>query len=116
MQLLLAADFFHKRNIIHRDLKPENILLFKKSFHENEITIADFGFAKDLSIGKPSNEMICGSLGYHAPEVLKDGDYSLKSDIFSIGVILYNMISGSSLFKGRNEREIMKKNKHLTLP
>ena len=60
--------------------------------------------------------MIFGSFGYHAPEVLKDGDYSLKSDIFSIGVILYNMITCSSLFKGRNEREIIKNNKHSILP
>ena len=55
-------------------------------------------------------------MGYHAPEVLLAAEYSLKSDIFSIGVILYNMITGSSLFKGFNEREIMHKNKHCILP
>ena len=112
----MAADFFHKRKIIHRDLKPENVLLFKKSIRENEVTIADFGFAKDLSLNEPFDEMICGTIGYHAPEVLMKGEYSQKSDIFSLGVILYNMISGASLFTGRNQREICYKNKHSIFP
>ena len=55
-------------------------------------------------------------MGYHAPEVLNTGEYSLKSDIFSMGVVLYNMLTGASLFRGHNAKEIIYKNRRSILP
>ena len=48
------------------------------------------------------DQLVCGTIGYHAPEVLKLEKVSLKSDMFSIGIVLYNMISGRHLFEGKN--------------
>ena len=115
-QILLAADYFHQRQILHRDLKPNNILIFNNSANQKEVTIADFGFAMDLSKVQKENQPICGTVGYHSPEVLRLEKYSEKSDIFSIGVVLYNMITGRCLFDGRNRDEIVIKNRRYILP
>lgn len=64
-----------------------------------EIQIADFGFSVDLeSLDNEKcqdNSLICGTAGYFAPEIMNSGEFHLKSDIFSTGCILYNMISGN---------------------
>ena len=96
-QLLLAVDFMHKRNIIHRDLKPENILLSSKESGVFEIRIADFGLAKKCL---PQEILYnkCGTPTYIAPEILGDQGYSFKSDIFSVGSIMFNLLSRKYLF------------------
>ena len=110
-QILLSVDYFHQRGIIHRDLKPSNILIFNSSTTQKEVKIADFGFAKDLNEEELDKvQLVCGRIGYHAPDVLKLEKQSLKSDMFSIGVVLYNMISGKHLFDGKNQEEIIVRN------
>ncbi len=69
---------------------------------ENEVTICDFGFALDLTQKQKDEPPICGTLGYFAPEALTGGQITTKADIFSVGSILFNLLSGRLLFHGRN--------------
>lgn len=108
-QLLLSCSYLETQNIIHRDLKPENILLSFEDNHMNpDAFIADFGFAFKLK--ESQEKSVFGTPGYVAPEVLMGKPYSFKSDVFSVGSILYNIISGTSLFKGRSAQECLLKN------
>lgn len=115
-QILLTVDYFHKRGVLHRDLKPENILLNKNSKCENEVTVCDFGFAIDLTLPQSKKSLICGTLGYFAPEALRGEKLCPKSDIFSIGSILFNLFTGRLLFHGRNQNEIVISNKRCIFP
>lgn len=112
-QLLLTVDFMSQKGIIHRDLKPENILLNSKEKGVFDVRIADFGYAMqtldpDAII---DNNMVCGTAGYIAPEALDGKGYGLKSDIFSIGSILFSMLSLRNLFPGKDYKAIMFKNR-----
>lgn len=89
--------------VIHRDLKPENILLNSSKAKEYDIRIADFGFA--LTLNKPVKENgehevinkvemgVCGTPGFMPPEALRREGYSLKSDLFSVGSILFSLLT-----------------------
>ena len=94
-RVLTALMYIHKKNIVHRDLKPENLLL-RSPGDDYDVVIADFGLASFVKEGEKL-KLACGSPGYVAPEVLteKSGGYDTKSDIFSIGVILYVMLTGT---------------------
>lgn len=92
-----------RKSIIHRDLKPENILLNSKARGVFDLRIADFGYAINLSDlkSKAEDDFICGTPGYIAPEVLAGGKYTLKADLFSVGAILYALLTFKNYFKGR---------------
>ena len=93
-QIVNGLNHLEKLNIIHRDLKPENILL---SNNKKNIKLIDFGLAKSKSIKR--SESICGSPLYMAPELLNNNKIKEKSDIWSIGIILYEMIYGKNPFQ-----------------
>lgn len=101
-QMLLALDYLQRKRVVHRDIKPENILINSiEDTSEYEIRIADFGFA----IFTPENEMLthkCGTPGYVAPEMFIEEKYSYKADIFSLGAVFFNLITGRYLFSGEN--------------
>jgi calcium-dependent protein kinase len=105
-QLLSAITYCHCRGVVHRDLKPENILIESISSNGKiNIKVIDFGTALFVA----PNTKLVGTLGtpyYIAPEVIR-GDYNEKCDIWSIGVILYILLSGHAPFNGDNEKEIM---------
>eukprot|EP00058_Branchiostoma_floridae_P000062 XP_002585550.1 hypothetical protein BRAFLDRAFT_126049 [Branchiostoma floridae] len=113
-RLVSAVNYMHQRGVVHRDLKPEN-LLFTSEADDAELKIVDFGFAKL----KPENQPLttpCFTLHYAAPEVLKDDGYDESCDLWSLGVILYTMLSGKVPFQpsvgrgGENHAaDIMKK-------
>lgn len=96
----------HANNICHRDLKPENILLDSNEDSFN-IKLTDFGFARFHDPNKEDgmNDML-GSPLYMAPEIIKKLPYDMKVDIWSLGVILYIMLTGRPPFKGRTKDEI----------
>lgn len=82
--------------IIHRDLKPANILL-----KNGKIKIADFGFAMKSSESKKYSSYNVGSPIYMPPEALNDNKYSFKSDIWVIGVIIYELLTGRTPWKAK---------------
>jgi calcium-dependent protein kinase len=105
-QIILAISYCHNKKIAHRDLKPENILLLSNE-KNSPIKLIDFGMSKFY---KEKNEMseYVGTAYYISPEVL-EGKYDSKCDIWSAGVILYLLLSGTLPFDGENEEEIFEK-------
>ena len=99
--------------MIHRDLKPENIF-----FHNNRIKLGDFGFSKALMNESPVATTMVGSPVYMAPEVLRGQAYTLKADIWSLGVILYEMLFGFCPFESRSIAGLIlcMNNNHLKFP
>ena len=86
----------YQKEIVHRDLKPANIF-----FNEGKVKIADFGFAiRNADIKKSSNYNV-GSPVYMPLEALNDNNYSPKSDIWAIGVIFYEMLTGHTPWKAK---------------
>lgn len=99
-----ALKYLHENSICHRDIKPENFLLYKEKDPDN-IKLIDFGLAKKLSENEIMNNPN-GTAYYIAPEVLK-GDYTVKCDVWSMGVVLYIMMCGRPPFKGKTNPEII---------
>jgi len=110
----------HKQNIVHRDLKPLNIMVQDDVPISEGVKILDFGLAKIKSgelLGSFVQAQTSGLMGspfYMAPEQWSDEEPDARADIYSLGVILYQMLSGEVPFKGSSIPSIMKK--HLTLP
>jgi serine/threonine protein kinase len=110
--LLRPLAYMHKHEIMHRDLKLENILMASDD-DETRIKIADFGFACKMT---PENlSMNCGTPGYFAPEVAHKQPYGAKADVFSVGVILYSLLTGKPPFYGRTVEEILARNRKGTI-
>lgn len=103
-QLFLALDYLHSKQISHRDIKPENFMLSKKG-DLTCIKMIDFGLSKDFSEQNTMNSMN-GSPYYIAPEVFLQ-KYNMKIDIWSMGVVIYIMLSGKVPFPGHTEPEII---------
>lgn len=91
-QMIDALRYIKARNIIHRDLKPHNIML---SADRKTIKITDFNFAREL-YDNDLAQTLCGSPLYMAPEIIEREDYSVKSDLWSVGIILYELVYGKS--------------------
>ncbi|XP_040203592.1 serine/threonine-protein kinase ULK1 isoform X2 [Rana temporaria] len=120
-QIAGAMKMLHSKGIIHRDLKPQNILLSctggRRSNPNNiRIKIADFGFARYLQ----NNMMaatLCGSPMYMAPEVIMSQHYDAKADLWSIGTIIYQCLTGKAPFQASSPQDLRlfyEKNKTLT--
>ena len=101
-QIILAIKYIHDNNIIHRDIKLDNILLDL----DNNIKICDFGVSRKINKGDIMFEQ-CGTPAYIAPEILLNKGYEgFGVDIWSAGVVLYAMLSGTVPFKGNNLKEL----------
>ncbi len=87
----------HSKLIIHRDLKLENILLNSKDNGYLEIRVADFGLAKQLLPGEKDYHK-CGTPTYIAPELLRGHGTTTKGDLFGLGSIMFNLLTGRYLF------------------
>lgn len=109
--ILDALAYLHRLGIVHRDLKPENLILASEEDDYN-VKIADFGLATFVKPGEKLT-LPCGSPGYVAYELLQDPTpgYDTKADIFSVGVILYILLTGRPAFHGADYKQILAKNK-----
>ncbi|KAL5217698.1 hypothetical protein ABZP36_018382 [Zizania latifolia] len=105
-QLASGLQMLRENNVVHRDLKPQNILLVANN--ENSLLkIADFGFAKFLEPFSLA-ETLCGSPLYMAPEVMQAQKYDAKADLWSVGIILYQLVTGSPPFTGESQIQLLR--------
>jgi polo-like kinase 1 len=99
-QLIQGVKYLHNQKIIHRDLKPNNIFLDEKL----ELKIGDFGLIAKINKDRERRHTYCGTVAYMAPEVIKsEKGYSFEVDIWSIGVIMYNLLTGTVPFYDQNK-------------
>jgi calcium/calmodulin-dependent protein kinase I len=108
LQVVSAVRYLHENGIAHRDLKPENLL--SAGEEENEIVkIADFGFSKSFADEGEKLMTSCGSPGYVAPEILTAESYDKSVDMWSVGVIIYILLSGYPPFYADSAPALFKK-------
>jgi calcium/calmodulin-dependent protein kinase I len=103
-----ALLYCHKRGVVHRDLKPENILLTSAD-DDASIKLADFGFAKSMDVDESGAlTTACGTPGYVAPEIITGKAYGPEVDCWSLGVIMYILLSGYPPFYHDDQRKLFK--------
>jgi serine/threonine protein kinase len=96
IQTASAVAFLHENNLIHRDLKPENLLLDDKG----HLKLCDFGWCVELEIG--SRQTFCGTYEYMAPEIIQELPYDKCIDVWSLGILLYELTHGYSPFRAQH--------------
>ena len=102
--LFAAINHCHAQRIIHGDIKPDNIMINAN----NKVRLIDFGLSKILAKRRTAKAEVCGTPFFMSPEVI-EGDDSMKSDIWSLGVILYSLVCGYLPFQGRSQDEIFRR-------
>ncbi|XP_027332212.1 serine/threonine-protein kinase AtPK2/AtPK19-like isoform X3 [Abrus precatorius] len=98
-EIICAVSYLHANDIMHRDLKPENILLDA----DGHVVLTDFGLAKQFNKNERSNSM-CGTLEYMAPEIVMGKGHDKVADWWSVGILLYEMLTGKLLQKDASKR------------
>ncbi len=106
MQILQALRYLHRRGVLHRDLKPDNVLIIDG----NQLKVLDFG----LSVKTEIAEGRVGTLAYMSPESLKSNQTVVQSDLYTVGVMAYEMIAGKRPFHPRDVRGIVTKPADMT--
>jgi len=96
LQLLAAVEFAHRSGIVHRDIKPQNVMLDQ----DGTVKVMDFGIARAGDSGMTEVGSILGTAQYLAPEQAKGQQVDERSDLYSVGVVLYEMLTGTVPFKG----------------
>ena len=103
LPIAAALDHAHRRGIVHRDVKPANVLIGE----DGEVKIADFGVARLPGSDLTQVDQFVGSPGYVSPEQLKGEAIDGRSDLFALGVMLYQMLTGRLPFEGENVSELL---------
>ncbi len=97
-QVCSALDHAHQHGIVHRDIKPANIMVLANGL----VKVTDFGIAKMVSMGMTQTGRVLGTPNYMSPEQVKGRQVDGRSDIFSLGIILYDLVTGEMPFAGQN--------------
>ena len=103
--VISAMSAAHKAGILHRDIKPENILISK----DGRVKVADFGLAKGAQLGSTltvESSVILGSVSYLSPEQVQRGLSDMRSDVYSLGIVLFEMLTGNKPFDGESPIQI----------
>jgi eukaryotic-like serine/threonine-protein kinase len=104
IQVAAGLAYAHEHGVIHRDIKPSNIMVLKGK----RVKIADFGIARmETSLLSTQTGMVMGSPLYMSPEQIKSERIDFRSDIFSLGIVLYQMLTGKLPFGGDNAHSVM---------
>ena len=98
IQIAKALEHAHSRGIVHRDIKPHNVMVLKNG----SVKVADFGIAQMMSTGDTMAQEALGSVHYISPEQAKGSRVDSRSDVYSLGVVMYEMISGRVPYDGEN--------------
>ncbi|MCP5050471.1 MAG: protein kinase [bacterium] len=110
LQVTEALVKIHEKCIVHRDLKPDNVMLTKREDSSNFVKLLDFGIARTEQQSRITRTgTILGTLNYLAPEQISDGNFSPASDIYSLGGIFYEAVTGEIPFPGETTTDIMRK-------
>ncbi len=108
-----ALDFAHERGVVHRDIKPANLMILP----DQTVKVADFGIARLASAAATvAGDMVVGTPSYMSPEQVRGGKVDGRSDLFSLGVVLYETLTGERPFRGENLPAIMHAILHGTPP
>ena len=118
LQVAEALRAAHEEEVIHRDLKPANILLEKGRVDGPTVRVCDFGIAKILNSSKNSYQtlagVVCGTPDYISPEQARGLPLDGRADLYSLGIVLFELLVGRPPFEGKNALELM--NKHIRSP
>ena len=105
LQILEALDYAHRRGVLHRDIKPENIVID----HEGTVKVMDFGIAHALGAARLTRErVVIGTLEYMPPERILNRAMDQRSDLYSVGVLLFEMLCGRLPFASESEYELLR--------
>lgn len=106
VQIMMGLNYLHLQSITHRDMKPENILLVSKDIQNFEIKISDLGFAQKFDKNDKGMTLVLGSPLYMAPELVNRQPYNEKVDVWSLGVVMYQLLSGKTPFESNSIKKI----------
>jgi len=101
-EIVLALGYLHSNGIIYRDLKPENVLIDG----DGHVKVTDFGLSKEGLVGNTKTTTFCGTPEYLAPEVLLGNEYSFAVDYWSLGTLMYEMLTGLPAFYDKDVQKM----------
>lgn len=102
----------HESGILHRDLKPENVLLAD----DGRIKLGDFGLARATTANTASGQALLGTIAYLSPELLTRGEAGVRSDLYSVGIMMYEMLTGEQPYKGDQPMQVAYQHANDTVP